>query len=133
MTIRNGVYFILFFLFSGCGKGTVSAPNDPAPTGTIVAQGQFAGLNSKSVSGVAVIYQTGSSYVARLEGISVPNEAGLQVVVKTSTTTVLQTTLRNISGTQNYSFSVSDGAVTWSSVTIHSTATNLDYGTALLK
>ncbi len=126
------IAFFLFFLWS-CGKGTLPASNDPAPIGTIVAQGQFVGLNGKAVSGAAVIYQTSSdgNYVVRIEGIVTPIENGLEVIAKTSTATVLQTVLRSTRGTQNYSVTVA-GVVLWSSVSIFSTLTNLAYGTALL-
>ncbi|MBI4925574.1 MAG: hypothetical protein HY843_06580 [Bdellovibrio sp.] len=134
MTNYITISCFLGLLLLSCGKGSRSTLNDPIPSGTIVAMGQFEGLNSKTVTGAASIYKvnTEGSFIVRLEGIASPSENGLQVVVKTSDTTVLKTPLRSTNGSQNYSFTVTD-IVTWSYVSIFSTLSNLNYGMAILK
>jgi hypothetical protein len=137
--LNTGLFFIVFSMCCthgvvGCGqlKLGVLQLNDPAPVGTIVAQGTFNGLNGKTVSGVAVIYrltETGT-HVIRLEGINTPAESGLLVRARQGGQVVFDTGLRSTRGTQNYSINITESAG-WNSVTIHSTAANEDYATAL--
>lgn len=125
-----------FVLLSSCGSisaGSVSS-NDPAPSGSIVAQGNFVGLNGKAVTGSVAIYNLASgSFVVRLIGISVPAENGLQVaVVINGGVQQILSTLRSYTGTQNYSYSAG-GVVDWTNVSIHSPMANADYGMAILQ
>lgn len=120
---------------AGCGPiklGSIS-PNDPAPSGTIMAQGSFTSLNGQTVTGTAIVYfEGGSSYIVRLSGISAPSENGLQVVVVANGATQATFSLRASSGSQNYMLSLSAYSITWNQVNIHSTVNNMDYGEALL-
>lgn len=123
----------------GCGGFGLSygypAGNDPAPDGTIVAQGQFSGANGKTVSGTAVIYSTGfGAFTLRLESLSVPLESSLLITAHASSETVYSTTLSAYSGNKNYSISLSENK-TFTSVKISSAlvaAPNNVYGSALM-
>ncbi len=109
-----------------------SSLNDPRPTGPLMKQGQFGGQNGQSVSGSALIFNNGPpNYIARLEGISTPNETGLQVwVMPLSGNALLIAPLHGFSGNQNYNFSTS--TPTFTSVCIQSTQKNSFYGCAQL-
>jgi hypothetical protein len=111
-------------------------PNDPVPSGTLVAQGPFASLNGWSVTGTAAIYsQGGDAFVVRLGGITVTPQTGLQVVVIANSATALEVPLRSTSGSQNYSFTYTPpagGTGIFNQVNIHSVIGNRDYGQALL-
>ena len=129
--------FFMSFYISSCGNistGTTPIPNDSSPDGTLLVQGSFVGQNGKTVTGVAMVYlgnETGENII-RLSGISTPNETGLKVIASANGDTVYQGTLRNTSGTQNYSTSVSIRKK-WNSVSIESSTQNLNYGTAILE
>lgn len=120
----------------GCGLniGTTS-PNDPRPTGTLLAQGQFASQNGKSVSGSALVFsQSGTSYIVRLEGISTPSESGLYVRVYTANSgQVSNLSLTATSGSQNYYFTSTETSPTFKSVYIFSVPSNIAYGLAVLQ
>lgn len=122
--------------FLGCGVvGTNGTSlNEPAPSGTIVAQGTFESRNQKSVSGGATVYLVSAgSYVLRLEGISVPTTVSLQAVLASGSTIYVQQLLRSSQGSMNYSFSIADGtAPTFSYVSFFSASENIDYGKATL-
>ena len=109
-----------------------NAPNDPTPSGTIVAHGTFATLNGDTASGNATIYRVnGANFVVRLEGISMPSQGGLLVKVLNGRAVVLSTALRSSEGSQNYSFNVaSPGA--WNSVDIYSSTSASNVSQALL-
>lgn len=120
----------------GCGEIGLGnrSPNDPKPTGTIVAQGNLTGQSGQTASGSAFVYQTGSaSFVVRLEGVTLPEESGLRVIVSVNSDEKLNASLRSSSGTQNYSMTVSTLPATFDYVAIRSTQSNpdVDYAKAL--
>lgn len=120
---------------TGCGpiKLGSSSPNEPAPSAPIVAQGSFTSLNGQTVTGTAIIYSLGgSSYIARLSGITAPSENGLQVVVVANGVTEATFALLSSTGSENYPFSLTAYSINWNQVNIHSTVNNEDYGEALL-
>lgn len=134
------VLSILLFLVHLCACGDVrvgatTPPNDPVPSGLVVAQGTFSGLNGKTVSGNAAVYRDISTgtHTVRIEGITVPDEANLQVQAQANGQIALKTALRFKSGTQNYTTSVTDGRK-WDSVSIVSTQNTQtpEYGKAAL-
>lgn len=134
-TMAPAVFFATCAMLAGCGpiKAGSSSPNDPAPNATIIAQGTFTSLNGQTVTGAAIVYETGgSSYIVRLSGISAPAENGLQVVVVANGTTQATFALRAPTGSQNYSMSMSAYSVYWNQVNIHSSVNDEDYGEALL-
>jgi hypothetical protein len=94
--------------------------------------GSFSGLNGKTVSGSASVYdQGGGTYVFRLDGVSFPDETGMQIVLVVSGTTQSPITLRAVSGSQNYTVTPTGGTV-FQQARIHSTFYNLDYALATL-
>jgi hypothetical protein len=117
---------------SACGTlgGGSTNLNDPAPDGILLRQAPFFGQNGQTVSGTAAIY-TGSSgvYILRLEGLTAPEESGLQVRVTGNGIQVFSSSLRASSGSMNYTMNVS-AVATWNSVTLFSTANAKSYGTA---
>ena len=131
----------LSLLVTACGipVGPSASPNDAVPSGTITAQGEFTSLNGQAVSGTAAVYLLdASNYVVRLNGIQVPQEAGLQMVVVVDGKEQTRIALRSYSGSQNYSLSVTtSGALgslpRFNQVNIHSPVRNLDYGQAILR
>ena len=127
--IKNTVILLALLLATPCllhcGKikwGGTTIPNDPAPTGNIVAQGEFTGLNGNTMNGTAEIYlNTSGRFIIRLVGITVPNESGLQVIGKADGREVYTSQLRFFNGSQNYSTNITSGQVTtWDSVMIRS-------------
>lgn len=121
-------------LTCGCAAtGDLGSLNDPVPTGTIVAQGTFTGLNGKSASGMAVIYSVASgSYILRLSGVNLPDESGLQLIIVANSTNLSSIMLRGSSGNQNYTFSYSGTSPTFNQVRLYSMTAFTDYATALL-
>lgn len=123
-------------LGSHCGEmGTSGGTfNEPAPSGTVVAQGTLESRNQKAVSGGASVYlQSSGTYVLRLEGISVPTTVTLQAVLYSNSTKYVQQLLKSSQGSMNYTFSVADASrPTWSYVSIFSPSENIDYGKAIL-
>jgi hypothetical protein len=116
----------------GIGIGTSANPNDVRPTSQVMVQGSFTGLNGKTVTGNAMVFDTGNlNYVLRLEGISTPAEGGLQVRLFGSDRQH-NFDLRAYSGSQNYSFTSTNTSVRFTDVSIFSTVTNMPYGSALL-
>ncbi len=140
---RNNIFFGIMcasvFFTASCGStelGTVKI-NDPAPSsGQIVAQGNFTGLNGKTVSGIALVYQmSDGSHLIRLEGLSAPAETGLQVVAKVDSTIAYSAGLKGATGNQNYPTTII-GASTWNSIKILSTQLappENEYGAAILE
>ncbi len=122
--------------FYGCGVVSTDGTslNEPAPSGTIVAQGTFESRNQKTVSGGATVYLVSAgSYVLRLEGISVPTTVSLQAVLASGSTIYVQQLLKSSQGSMNYSFSIADGSTpTFSYASFFSASENLDYGKATL-
>jgi hypothetical protein len=130
---------LCFLILAGCGlslQGSGTSPNDPTPSGTIVATGTLTTLNppGKTVSGPVAVYSTGGlNYTLQIAGLTAPNESGLFVVLTESGTTVLSQSLRAVSGTQNYTFTIPNlGNVNWGTVSIYSAPNNLNYGQANL-
>ena len=130
----------VMFTLSGCGlKSGGCAFNDLAPEGTIVAKGSFTGL-SKTVTGIATVYRltADSTYAIRIEGVSIPSEAGLKIrgtatpVSGGASAVAYDNTVRGYCGTQNYFSTISDNR-TWSQVAIFSPGANVDYGVAQLQ
>jgi hypothetical protein len=115
------------------GGATAATPNDSVPSGTVVAQGSFsATLNGKSLSGVVIIYSSSGNYILRLQGISVSNDNNLSIIVYDNGNVAYSTSLRAFSGNQNYNMGTSNSNPNFTSVTVHNSSTNLDYGTAVL-
>ncbi len=123
----------LVFCCTSCGLnlgvslGGSGTPNDPRPSGNPVAQGSFSG----SVSGSALVFQSGGGYVLRFEGLSVPSAAGLIVNLYNSSSPFVFN-LTALTGNQNYNVNAAMGSTQFSSVTISSTVTGTVYGTAPL-
>jgi hypothetical protein len=124
-------------LLSACGilREGSSIPNDPKPVGDLVAQGNFTGLNGKTVTGAASVYQLSSdgTYVVRLEGISVPSGGPFLVVGQAGGSEVYSQQLRFLTGTQNY-FTRLQPPLSWNTIFIRSTTSIMtpDYGKAIL-
>ena len=122
-----------------CGQAGSGTYNDPAPTNaTLLAQAQIVSQNGYSpLSGSGFVYQLGpSSYLARLQGLSMTWETGLQVrVFPTSSMTPIIFSLKGNSGSQNYPFTATLTSTSrlglFSSLCIFSTTTNKNYGCAL--
>jgi len=128
----GALLLLMFLTHCGLHAGTGVAPNDPTPSGQILKQGQFFSQSGQTVTGSAVIYLSGSSYILRLEGISTPSEAGLQVRIDGNPGGVVFTSaLSATSGNQNYPFSGGVG-VTFKAVDIYSTLNSVNYGSAQL-
>lgn len=132
-------------MLGGCGVvgiGGGTGLNDPAPSGTIVAQGSFAGQNGKAVSGTVSVYKTSCDastcvFVVRLQNLSAPQESNLQLVATINGAVVANhPVLRASTGTQNYAYSGLFASVVWNQVAIHPGALpvgNSDYGLATLQ
>jgi hypothetical protein len=114
-------------------SGSNFSPNDVRPTSLPMVQGFFVSQNSQTVSGTALIFNvTGLSYVLRLEGITTPSETGLQIQLYGSDGQQ-NFSLRANSGSQNYTFTSTNPAAHFSSVSIYSTLSLMPYGSAQLK
>ncbi|MCM2277599.1 MAG: hypothetical protein NDJ89_05940 [Oligoflexia bacterium] len=131
-----------FFILSLCALTTLSCGikvgggslRDPVPNGTLVASGEFQGQNGKTVSGSALVYQTGQvSYVLRLSGVSFPAESGQQIFAVVGGSTLSAIELRGNTGDQNYDITLSGfTSPDWQLVRIHSTVYATDYAQATL-
>ena len=134
------LFILQFFFYLGCGGidvglggGNTPFPNDPRPSGTIVTQGLFAGQNSQTASGSALIFSSGTTYTLRLEGVSFPVETGLIIKVYTSTGTQLsQLALRASTGNHNYVLPDATASQTFASVYIVSSPNLVNYAYAPL-
>jgi len=111
--------FSAFAILNSCGgsTGTIPANKEATPNGSVVAQGSFSGIGDNQVSGAVFIFQNGNQHNLRIEGLSVPNQNGLLVVVKADGENVLFTDLRSKSGDQNYPLDVGVNT-NWTSVEI---------------
>lgn len=98
-----------------------------------MAQGTFSSvLTGKNVSGGVTVYQTnGQSYIVRLEGLTAPAEAGLQLRVLADSAALTNVALRSTIGTMNYPYTAGSTA-RFQTVYIYSAPNNLDYGRAEL-
>jgi len=138
-------WFAFFFL--GCGNATPgsSTYNDAVPAKAVVlAQAVITPQNgyvppSGNNLGAAIVYRIdASSYLARLQGLNLQPETGLQVRVfasSSSNTPTLTTPLRGFKGDQNYGpFNASLTSISnvglFSSLCIFSTTTNQNRGCA---
>jgi hypothetical protein len=81
--------------------------------------GPFNGVNGKTVSGTAKIYLLEGNYTLRVESLSAPAEAGMQIFVTSNGTQGTGTDLKSNTGNQNYPLTIT-GNPTWNSVTIKS-------------
>ena len=70
----------------GLSTGSSPAPNEARPSGKALSQGQFSGLNGKTVTGGALIFLSGSSYILRIEGLTGSSQALSSVVFDESST-----------------------------------------------
>ena len=117
-------------LLGACGNITLGGgtQNDPTPTGTIVAQGPFTGLNGRTVTGnVSVYQQVGTSgactFVVQLQSLNAPNDAGvtlevIPVVNGAPNLVPSEYALRSPTGNENYSFTASQCSVNCAQVAI---------------
>lgn len=145
MTHRNHSKFCIFVvilvsLHPGCasnfgisptGTTTVAAPR---PTGTILAQGTFTPSNGQSdITGSAFVFNNGSSYILRIEGLNITWEAGLVLrVIYTPSSSQATFNLLAPTGNQNYTLTGPSAASRFNIVYITSTLKSLDYASAIL-
>ena len=127
----------ILILLPGCGSistGTTPVPDDPEPKGKVLFQASFTGLNGKTVSGVGAVYLSSvSGYnIIRLNGITMPDEAGLVMTAKANGETVYSAALRDNLGTQNFSTTLAI-TIRWNSLTIKSSITGDEYAAALFE
>lgn len=116
------------------GGGSAASSNDPRPDGTVIAQGQLAGLSGKTVTGTVFIFLTGSNFVLRIEGLGVPSENNLQLQLYGSlspSSPVMTSTLTSNTGNQNHPFNTGPGNI-FNTVLVYSTMTHSNYGSATL-
>lgn len=125
----------LSLLMGGCGQiGIGSASlNDATPSGTLVASGQFFGVNGKTASGAVSVYnQTTENYVIHLSGVTLPQENGLTLISVINGVTQSGVTLRSSSGSQNYSVTSTSNA-SFTLLRLFSPTHNQDYAQANLR
>jgi hypothetical protein len=122
----------------GIGLGPSGPPNDATPSGTLLRQSQFNGLNGKTASGAAIFYSGNGAgnYILRLEGVSFPEETGLAIRVYSASQLVSTLQLRSSSGSQNYTLSGVGTQLNFSiygqiSVYIFSNVNNKNYALAM--
>lgn len=134
-------FLVMLFFFQGCslsglspGATTGTYPNDPRPSGTLLAQGAFVGQNSQTVAGNALIFYDGSNFILTLQSLTAPSETGLliQVFTLNSQTAAYAAPLLYNSGTKNYTFSAATGGVRFSNVYLYSQQNRLIYGSVNL-
>lgn len=138
--VHSSLVFLSFsavLYLTSCGDvklGPVPAPNDPPPSGTKLSSGTFVSQNGKIVNGIASVYQRSSNglIVIRLEGISTPEESGLNIQAMRGSEIGIRSNLRSFTGTQNYSTQKTE-TTGWTSIQILSSNTQTLYGTANLE
>lgn len=113
----------------GIGTGGGGSPNDARPSGPAIKQGQLFG---SGVSGsVLVFFSSGSSYILRIEGLSMTSASNVVIqIFATPFGQVGQLTLRDSTGNQNYSFTAAQQGLTMQSVTLYNTITQTTLATA---
>jgi hypothetical protein len=138
-TILYRVILVSFLTLSqgcgviGVGSGGSTIINDARPTGTVVGQGSFSGLNGQAASGTAILFLEGSVYTLRLEGVSLPTLSGLLVQVYTTGGLLAGNfTLRAATGNQNYTLSGVLVGTSFSSVNIYSNTAIMNYASAII-
>lgn len=119
-----------------CGEVKLSKNRtsaDVTPTGILISQGTFTAESGSSLTGIAQMYLAtdNSQYIIRIQGLSAPNETGLQLTGTANGTVTYQTDLRSSTGDTNYETGIAP-TVSWNSVTIRSVPKNQNFGTALL-
>lgn len=122
--------FVVSSVTAGCGISLGSGSiDDPLPSGTIVAQGDFSGQNSQTVSGVVSIWQQTSgstcSFVLRVQSLAAPTGMSLSVVPLVNGAPSVSPTyyaLRGSTGNQNYTFTGATCGATWAQVSIINTS-----------
>ena len=124
---KLGVILSMFaFVLNGCGSGikagTAAAATDAVPTGTIESQGTLLSQQAgATVSGTVAVYNTGTTHILRLEGISIPVNAGNQVFLAASGQPVFTTVMKSATGNQDYDTGLVN-TQTWSQVTIRTSS-----------
>ena len=133
--------FSMSWTFTGCslsgidlgGGGVLS--NAARPNGVLLAQGSLSSqVTGQAVAGNAIIFASGTSFILRFEGLTVPVENGLQAQVfgtASGNSPVFSTPLINYTGNQNFSFAAPPGT-RFSNVNIFSVLSQRAYGSALL-
>jgi hypothetical protein len=129
---RSWVALLIPIAVVACGIPIgAGVPNDNKPTGTIAATGTLTGSSGKTASGNATVYNNNSSYILRLDGLSLPVEVGLQVVVTLESGAIaMRASLRASTGNQNYTIGSVTG--TFAKVEIYSTSARTNYAAASL-
>lgn len=125
--VQHNILILLCFtgLLHACSQikpGVAPRLTDPVPDGVIEAKGSFTGTG---ISGTAAVYRTAdNSRILRLEDIVVPAAARV-VFLEADGASVFNTTLRSVSGNQNYATGISVSQ-NWSEVTIRQTTNTAD-------
>ena len=137
ININNIIALALCLTSLGCGAiplGSAGPGNDTLPTGTLLAQGQFFGMNGNTVSGSAQIYFSSGSYVLSMVGISFPDASSLTAKVYISNPSKVAATVQLIStaGTNNYPFSSQSGLNSFAQVLVLNTPNNQNFASAQL-
>ncbi len=116
------------------GGGGSTLPNDPIPSGSLVVQGLFSGMNGQTVSGTAAIYTDGTTVTLRIANLVTSVTSGLQVQVYASNSSTALCTINLVyyTGTKNYTCSSAMGG-TYSSVDLYSITNQLNYAVAQLR
>jgi hypothetical protein len=131
---KSTVILVIAALFIGsCSSGSGSR-NDPAPTGTVVAQGSMSGTG---ISGQVTVYdQGGGNYVVRLANLSITSPQAsyqLQADISSQTSRVtISGSLGAYTGNVNYPYNAGQTA-SWSVVYIHEPGNQTDPGIANLQ
>ncbi len=127
--------------FASCSEVNLGPAtiNDPAPSGSLVYQGNFASFNGRTVTGEVSVYQGSCSatlicnFTVRLQSLSAPADSGLQVVPTINGVSPTATfTLRASTGNQNYYYSEIPSAAVWTTISIYSATENTHFGIANL-
>jgi hypothetical protein len=126
------LWVTLVLITTAC-KGTSSGSpyfNYPAPSGTVVASGNFTG----TVTGSVLVYDQGNgNYIIRLANLQTPSETDLQLQTDTTTAGSRICTQGLVSFTGNVNYSCDPGFSTgFSVVYIHSPSGLDDPGIASL-
>jgi len=127
--------FLLMLSGWGCSLGPITASNDQAPNGTIVAQGSFVSVASGvEVVGTATVYdQTGGAYIVRIALSKAPNESNMTLIAVIDGNRQSGLMLRSRSGSVNYNYTYSGNSLSpsWDKVIIRSAVNSRDYAEAI--
>ena len=126
--VLGGALCLLMILgtlsLGSCGAikaGAAPPATDPAPTGTIEAQGSLLGQNGVTASGSVSVYNSGTSQILRLDNLSIPINSGNQIFLEVSGQVVFTTILKSASGNQDYDTGLT-AAQTWTQATIRTSS-----------